>query len=345
MGKGKRKKMTGEIVLQYMENPLYRDLPNKTLAELIYNANKEMFTTKDSVRSIVRYYRGQTGDANRSRVEGRVDIKEKGHFAMLNGVSNPFGLPESDEVDWPPFVIASGIRKLLVLSDMHFPYHNMSAVTAALSHGKKEGVDGVLLNGDTLDFYMLSRFEKDARKRSFSDELEMGREFIKILRREFDGCPIYFKLGNHEVRYESFMRTKAPELLSVPDFQIDKLLRFGESGVQLIQDDRIIKAGKLSILHGHEFGRSIFSPVNPARGAYMRSKENILIGHHHQTSSHMEKSLGGEIVGAWSTGCLCEMYPSYLRVNKWNHGFAIINIEADGSFEVNNHTIINGSVR
>ena len=339
------KTLRGETTLRYLQDKRYEHLPNLAVARIIYEENKALYPTLESARANVRYYRGQHGDHNRMNVKTPLEVHGKGHFAIQLGVSNPFGLPDSDEDEWPPFDIAKGIRRLGIMSDVHIPYHNISAVTSAIEHFKKVSVDGILLNGDIMDFYMLSRFDKDPRKRRFSEELEMGREFLKIIRREFEGCPMYYKLGNHEVRFESYMRSKAPELLGMPEYQIDKLLHFGEHDVVLIQDDRIIKAGQLSILHGHEFGRSIFSPVNPARGAYMRAKENVIVGHHHQTSSHMEKSLGGDVVGAWSVGCLCEMYPAYARINKWNHGFAVVDIDTDGSFEVSNHTIIKGKVR
>lgn len=342
---GSKKKLNGETVCKYLLDARYAHLPSKSLAKIIYNENVALFASAESVRSMIRYYRGQKGESEREGLISPVEQKEKGFYAKELGIPNPFGLPDSDEVEWEPFEIARSIKRLGVLSDVHIPYHNVGALTSALEHLKSVGVDGILLNGDIMDFYMLSRFDKDPRRRSFSSELEMGRGFLKVLRNEFEGVPIYYKLGNHEIRFESYMRTKAPELLGMPEYQIDMLLRFGEHGIVLIQDDRIIKAGRLSILHGHEFGRSVFSPVNPARGAYMRAKENVLVGHNHQTSSHMEKSLNGDVIGAWSTGCLCEMQPSYLRINKWNHGFAVVDIEHDGTFEVNNHTIIKGKVR
>jgi predicted phosphodiesterase len=261
------------------------------------------------------------------------------------GIPNPFFLPESDEVEWEPYVIPPSVTRLLILSDVHIPYHNVEAVTLALQYGKDKNVNGIMLNGDILDFYGLSTFEKDPRKRRFSDELEMGRQFLRVLRKEFEGVPIYYKLGNHCERYERYLRIKAPELLDVSEFRLDVLLKFGELGVELIDDKRIVKFGKLNIMHGHEFGKSVFSPVNPARGLYMRGKENCIAGHNHQTSSHVEPSMNGHVVNTWSTGCLCELHPAYMPINKWNLGFAYVEREEGEGFTVHNHTIINGRVR
>lgn len=341
-----RQGISAKVVGDYLADPNYKDLPSNTLAKVIYRDNPELFNSLETVRSKIRYVRGKSGEYKRKHCKVLQNPElPNGHFATQRGIANPFFLPQSDDEEWEPYELPKGTRRILIMSDIHLPYHNIEAVTKAMIYGKDRKPDLLLLNGDIMDFYGISRFEKDPRKRSFSSELEMGRKLLEVLRREFDGVPIVYKIGNHEARYESFLRLKAPELLGISEFQLDNLLRFGEYGVQLVTDDRIIKAGKLSILHGHEFGRSIFSPVNPARGAYMRSKENVIVGHHHQTSSHMEKSLNGDVVGAWSTGCLCEMHPAFARINKWNHGFAFVEIEPDGTFEVSNMSIINGKVR
>ena len=322
----------------------FPNLPSATLAKKLISDFPELFNSIDSVRSTIRYYRGQMGAKNRKQTH-MGEKPQAGSYANAMGIPNPFFLPETDEVEWEPYIIPPSVTRLLILSDVHIPYHNVEAVTLALQYGKEKKVNGIILNGDILDFYGLSTFEKDPRKRRFSAELEMGREFLRILRKEFDGIPIYYKLGNHEERYERYLRIKAPELLDVAEFRMDVLLKFGELGIELIDDMRVVHFGHLNIMHGHEFGRSVFSPVNPARGAYMRAKENCIIGHHHQTSSHAEPTLNGKVINTWSQGCLCELHPNYMPINKWNRGFSYVERESDGDFTLSNHTIINGKVR
>lgn len=339
--KGKAQGVVGKATEQLMAK--FPDLPTLTLAKKLIADFPELYNSVESARGAVRYYRGSKGKRNRE-IRNITDFEPAKHATAM-GIPNPFFLPESDEPEWEPYVIPPSVTRLLVLSDVHIPYHNIEAVTLALQYGKDKGVNGIMLNGDILDFYGLSSFEKDPRKRRFSEELEMGRQFLRILRKEFDGVPIYYKLGNHEDRYERYLRIKAPELLDVSEFRLDILLKFGELGIELIDDMRIVHFGRLNIMHGHEFGRSVFSPVNPARGAYMRAKENCIIGHHHQTSSHAEPTMNGKVINTWSTGCLCELHPTYMPINKWNRGFAYVEREPDGDFTVHNHTIINGKVR
>jgi hypothetical protein len=66
-------------------------------------------------------------------------------------------------------------------------------------------------------------------------------------------------------------------------------------------------------------------------------------GHNHQTSEHTESNMNGEITTTWSLGCLCELHPAYLPINKWNWGMALIDIDGQ-NFEVRNKRIHNGKV-
>jgi len=53
--------------------------------------------------------------------------------------------------------------------------------------------------------------------------------------------------------------------------------------------------------------------------------------------------MNGEITTTWSLGCLCELHPAYLPINKWNHGFAIVDIDGQ-NFEVRNKNIYKGQI-
>ena len=323
-----------DIVAQYLER--FPDLPSLTLARKIYNDEPNAFPTLDAARSSVRRMRGAIGGVERGNVSDRRFLRD------LQKPYNPYGLPVSDEKEFAPVIIPPGNSQLLVLSDVHIPFHSVAALTAVIEWGLKKDIKGILLNGDILDFYQLSRFEKDPRSRSFADELQMAEEFIETLRHAFPGAPIWYKEGNHELRWERFLKTKAPELLDCDDFRLDVLLKCGQYGVQYVREKRVIKAGRLSIVHGHEFfGGS--GGVNPARWLFLRSGANAMCGHFHKTSEHTEPDIDGNLQACWSTGCLSELHPDYAALNKWNQGFARIVFDED-RFRVDNIRIDNGKV-
>ena len=318
----------------------FPNTPSLTLAKKVMKDAPELFTTVEQARSAIRYLRGSGGRKSKKHLDPKLSRP------FDPSMFNPFGLPETDEVEFLPFILPEECTKILFISDIHIPYHNISALTTALDKGIRERVDTVFIGGDFLDFYSLSSFERDPRRRSFSDELETGKEVLKIIKREFPDARIFYQIGNHEERFERYMRIKAPELLDVDEFRIDRLLEFDKLDITLISGKRIAKAGKLSILHGHEFGRGgASSSVNPARGLFNKAKTSAICGHHHQTSENNERDLNGKMITTWSCGCLCELSPDYMPINRWNHGFAIIEIDHhSGWFRVDNHRIIDGEL-
>ncbi len=115
--------------------------------------------------------------------------------------------------------------------------------------------------------------------------------------------------------------------------------------IDFVDDKRIIKANDLNIVHGHEFASSIMSPVNIARGLYLRAKSNAVCGHHHRSSEHTEMNIEGKIVTTWSVGCLSELHPQYMPINSWNHGFLIVELHQNKKeFTVHNKRIFKGKV-
>ncbi len=146
-------------------------------------------------------------------------------------------------------------------------------------------------------------------------------------------------MGNHDERWDVFIWNRAPELFDLENVQLHNVLDFEKYGIERVGDNPIL-AGKLPILHGHEFGRGgVAAPVNPARGAFLRCNHTVLIGHLHRPSSHAESNMWHDETMTWSTGCLCDLTPEYARINKWAHGFAHIDVASDGQFNVHNHRL------
>ena len=315
----------------------YRDkygmeMPIRTLARILIHNEPLVFKDFEDARGFLRKIEGKSGG--------------KGHITVTHPYPkreiNPYKLPESDERDWQPFILKDA-KRVGLLSDIHVPYHSISAITAGIDKFIQFGIDTLILNGDIIDCYTLSRFEKDPRKRNFSEELDIFANLIKSLKDALN-CRIVYKLGNHEERYDNFLLRKAPELFGIPELSLEMLInqRTGLE-IEIIKDKRIIQANALDIIHGHEFAQGFFSPVNIARGLALRAKTNAIQGHNHQTSEHTEKDLRGEIKTTWSTGCCCELHPEFMPINKWNHGFAILELDnASREFSLENFRVVNG---
>lgn len=244
---------------------------------------------------------------------------------------------------WGAVELAGPLRALII-SDLHIPYHHEGSVRLALEFGRERKANLILINGDMLDFFSLSTWEKDPRKRDLAGEVDAGRQFLATLREEFPRAKIVYKEGNHEERWGRYLAKNAPDLLGLEDFTWRSVYRLDRLRIQHVGDCRPVRIGKLFVIHGHEYRFAISNPVNPARGLFLRAKTHALCGHLHQSSQHSERQLDGKLVSTWSTGCLCDLNPDYSPLNQWSHGFAFAEVNADGAFNVTNPRIVEGKV-
>jgi predicted phosphodiesterase len=328
------KTVKGEIVREYIDK--FPKHATHALAKAIYAHNKKVFKDGEEVRSLVRYYRGASGKAVRKHAVQVIPPKDR---------LNPYNLPQSYADPVPPFVLPVGCNNILVIQDLHIPYHDVKAITAALNYGKEQKVNTIVINGDLIDFHQISRFQKDPRKRSVKQEFDATRQFLVELRRAFPRAHIYYNKGNHCVRWEYYLMSKAPEIFDDPYFELENRLQLNSVRVHLLSDKTIIKAGGLSITHGHTILRGIFAPVNAARGVFLKTKQSTLIGHTHKISEHTETTLDGKIITCWSVGCLSELAPDYSsHCNNYSHGFAHVRVAKDGSYSVKNFRIFDGKI-
>ena len=315
------------------------DMPTLKLARIIYSKNKLGFASVESVRTMLRYIEGKTGKAHRKSVENSEFLKSE------ERPKNPYNLPESYQDERKPFRLPMACNNILLISDLHIPYHDINAITIALDYGKQQKVNTIFINGDLIDNAQISRFERDLSKRSVKQEFEATKQFLVALRKTFPAAEIYWLKGNHCIRWEKFLAQKVREIWDDPYFHLEQRLALHEQRVKILDDTVLVKAGKLSITHGHHIFKGIFTPVSPARGAYMRAKQSLIVGHLHRASHHPEVDLDGNIVSCWSQGCLCELRPNYSPlVSNSQHGFAHIIVENNGNYTVKNYQIIKGKI-
>ena len=255
----------------------YNDKPTLTLAKLIYKEHPALFTNIEAVRSMIRYRRGNKGESLR-----QVGKSKHEHTYRPNGEAG-FAIPVPKSIAKPPKDIKLPNGKYAILSDIHVPYHDDNALNACLDYIDKQDIDHIVLNGDVADFFSISRWEKNPEERNLSRELMLVRQFLSHLRERYPQTRIFYKIGNHEERWEKYMWSKAPEICGLTEFQMYDLLEFNKYGIEEVSGRQRMKAGKsLTIIHGHEiFGSA--APVNFARTLQTNLGVCAIAGHRHQT--------------------------------------------------------------
>jgi hypothetical protein len=319
----------GETVKQYLRD--YPTLPSQRIARMIIEKYPD-YGTQESIRSMIRHYRGARG------AESRITSFNE-EFAY-----SPDDLPIPYRYDSSPFIIQE--KSALVLADLHFPVQDNRAIDTvinwAIKHKEHHPIECVILNGDVIDNYTLSRFIQDPTRKSAKEEIEDVKDFLQVLQDSL-GLKVYYKFSNHERRFENYLFIHAPKIADLQGLSLEFQLKLNAFNCEHIKDKRILKFGELNIVHGDEFQTGIVSPVNPARTLYLKCQAPTIGSHSHVTSEHSGRTINRKLITCWSTGCLCDLQPEWNPLNNWNHGFAYIQRD-DEVFRVINLRIENGIV-
>src|SRR5690606_7121254 len=107
--------------------------------------------------------------------------------------------------------------------------------------------------------------------------------------------------------------------------------------INFVGHKRFINLGKLLVLHGHEYRWGGNPLVSPARWLWLRTKENSICGHFHQHGEYSENTARGRIITAWTVGNLSTLTPDFMPYNNWTNGFAFVDVDKDGAFNVENY--------
>ena len=150
-------------------------------------------------------------------------------------------------------------KKLVIVSDIHFPHHDPQTLEAVTD--RLDDQTALYINGDALDCYEASRFDKKPTVPKMKEEFEMFAKWVQSIRAK----RIYYKIGNHEERWEKsanktiFAMFKASSLAWILEHE------FGLKNLTFVESKQFTEWGKTFILHGHEAQGGANSPIGVAR--------------------------------------------------------------------------------
>lgn len=335
------KTVKGKIIAQYVKK--FAGLSHKQIGKKLFDDHPTIWKDWHQAYDNLRYYAGKMGNKNRKRPS----TKDLTMIAKQNAdVLKRWGLQKSKAKGKKVYQIPADKDKVLWISDIHIPNHDETALTTALEYGLANKANCIVIGGDLLDNAPFTRFRVPPDRKKAREYFDMATDFLSALRLNFPEALIIYMEGNHDRWYVDWLIDHCAIVFDDPHYQLETRLGLEDLNIEYLKESVIVKAGKLPMLHGHTIVRGVFAPVNAARGAYIRSKHNLLIGHTHQVSMHSEKDITGKATKTWSTGCLCTLSPDYDPHNtKHGHGFAFIETEPNGSFTVKNFEIVDGVIR
>lgn len=233
--------------------------------------------------------------------------------------------------------------KVLVLPDIHFPEHDEKALGIVLQVMKMDEFDTIIILGDMLDMYSLSRFTKkpELLEGGIIRELTLGREFLEKIRQLQPRADIIFILGNHERRLEKYICDHAPALSGLIEYS--SALGLKELDIKLV--DGMHKMGHVNFFHGVKV---CSESAASARAHFATYNMSMVIGHTHRLGSYFKTNLS-TTYSVHEAGCLCSLEPHYLDGKpfaNWQQGFVVVYIDKKTKwyfpveFPIVNHTCV-----
>lgn len=216
------------------------------------------------------------------------------------------------------------IHRTVVVGDIHSPYYGdreMSAFTAFVEYTRP---DMLVLLGDTLDCYPISRFRKSPDRSLYTLQYEVDVT-VDVLKAPVAAAKrTLFVPGNHEKRLYSLMCDN-PGLFNLRNLHLRSL--FAEAGLEMefIDFDSSITIGtgdgKCILAHG--FKACLHAAWHYVQRVYTNTK--FVAAHTHRPEMKRWKTQTG-LSECHILGVMCDIAAAgdYAVENAWSHGFGVI---------------------
>ncbi len=220
------------------------------------------------------------------------------------------------------------MKRWAIINDVQIPWQDKQVLNLVTDFVRDLKPHGIVLNGDIVDCYAISDFNKDpdriktwGLKREITEAGELMSRFKDIPEKWFLG-------GNHEDRWRR-VQWQFPSLQGMlMDF--DEALHMTDYGFRWKPYGGILQLGKLFVTHG-----SIVSKHSgqTARAHFDKYGNSVLIGHTHRLGVFYRTNSRG-MHAAYENGCLCRLNPEYVQAPDWQHGLSIVHVLDNGFFNV-----------
>jgi predicted phosphodiesterase len=232
--------------------------------------------------------------------------------------------------------------KVIVLPDMHIPFHDRKALSAVEQYMADETWDEWLQLGDFLDLSCISHFSRHTPRKveghTIHAEYEAGNRVLErhqaIVRERNPKAKFTMLEGNHEGRVEKYL-DEFPQLRNI--IEVETALCLNKRNVKWVKCNSKGDAYKLGKAYFHH---GLYTNEHHAKKMGSNFGGNVFYGHTHSVQEYSKVLWGANksIVGA-SLGCLCEYEQDYIGKNptSWQHAFGVFHFMQDGSF---NHYVV-----
>lgn len=222
-------------------------------------------------------------------------------------------------------------KRFVALSDFQAPFQLDQCVALCCAYLKRFKTDVLILNGDIVDFYMLSRFLKIGRgPKSLGEEIRITNEkVLEPILKAAGNAKIFWIEGNHEFRLKSFIANMTNGVLDdLPGTSIQDVFHMKERGIKYV--DGFTTKGPFK---GSKHGNGVFhltehlllthgayTSVHAAKKTVETVGKSVIYGHVHKEQTWRQKTTFGPDLVGMGAGCLCDE-PEFIKFPNYTRGF------------------------
>lgn len=220
--------------------------------------------------------------------------------------------------------------RIIFPTDEHYPYQDEEARAIALKIASDFDPHIRIAGSDGIDFYSLSRFDKNPLRMKVGALQEDIDAWKKGQREWLDATPhanVKFLMGNHEDRLRRYL-WKNPVLFGMDGLKIENLLNFDKLMIDVENGENAYNEFSMKglvIRHG-----SVVRKFSAFTAKAEMEKEfhsvNVLTGHTHRGGSYYITGRNG-VVQAHECFCLCSLFPEYVESPNWQQGIVLVEID------------------
>lgn len=291
-----------------------------------------------SIKKVVTEITDDDGDVVYTNIVNSTSQSEDDVLAFIQKLS-PMGYsaPVQSKVKQDANDIA------IVIGDMHFGMECNKTLNIFFETVRELKPSKVILNGDTLDLFALSKYPKDPRKIiNLEDEKNRYHAFLKTLHdiTEPWNCEITETNANHsgnsqEGRLWRYISQQMPALASMT--RVQELLTYENifyppaDWCRVTLVDEVVLPTNLIVRHGTVVRKN---GGMSARGEFEKVFASTLTNHVHRLGSTMQRqpAIGNRLEETYvnyENGCACDLNPDYVELPNWQNGFSIVNYTDD----------------
>jgi len=215
-------------------------------------------------------------------------------------------------------------NKAILLFDEHAPFQHKKLWQNKINLIKSMKFDKIILGGDFLDCYAISRFDKSPhRAEDLHFELTEAMAMLKDLRTAAPNAEIIFVKGNHCERLDKLLDTNLRAFRNLPELKLEKLLKLEKYNIRFVND--FYRVNKTFIVtHG------VACCKQSAKAELEKWGISLAAGHIHRYNTfkkNYDEKIHKRPLEAYSFGCGADIdqleYAKNFRHN-WDNTFGII---------------------